>query len=421
MATSVFRLMRNAILGSEATFFLVFANVAYYLVACVADNRAFSSLGLEAFLVQWGASTSALVFSGEYWRLLSSMFMHVGIPHLLMNMAALLALGQVLERKIGPAALFTIYLVGGLSGGLVSALWHTEGIYVSCGSSGAILALAGGVFALILNGNRFAELPIKNLSICLVLTFSSGFFFQIDNAAHLGGLVSGFVHLMLMQFVCIRRQALKSVALSGISMALLLVIVGAGAMHYNADRHDVLVAARLLDVLGHIGLGDPGSSYSGVKSLEECVSGILSEESEQDTKIEKLRQCNEPWMSSGRVAILLKKEHERCREAVLELKSVYTDSGSLAALAIVDRYCLQQDRLYAVVFSEAAKDFNLASTLAAREEMELSLEASIGYPADQVRIVPAARALNAIFARVSETDRTLVWLKSCPLTSCSRF
>ncbi|EQA1904414.1 DUF6710 family protein [Escherichia coli] len=98
----------------------------------------------QSALIHLGANVASLTLSGESWRLLSSVFLHSSVSHLLMNMFALLVVGGVVERILGKWRLLIIWLFSGVFGGLISACYalrESEQIVISVGASGAIMGI----------------------------------------------------------------------------------------------------------------------------------------------------------------------------------------------------------------------------------------------------------------------------------------
>src|SRR5689334_15201366 len=98
-------------------------------------------------LIQWGANYKPLTLNGEWWRLFTSMFEHIGIMHLVMNMYALLFVGILLEPKLGKALFIVAYIVTGVMSGIVSLWWHDT--LLGAGASGAIFGMYGVFLALL--------------------------------------------------------------------------------------------------------------------------------------------------------------------------------------------------------------------------------------------------------------------------------
>ena len=146
-------------------------------------------------LVRWGSNVSGLTLHGEPWRLLTCLFVHAGLSHLLLNMSSLWLLGLLVEDRVGPLRLAVVYLASGVGGGLASLWWHSSGIN-SVGASGAIFGLYGLLLALLVSKKLVLDKSDRRamLGLVLYLVFSnllSGLTGNIDNAAHLGGLAHG--------------------------------------------------------------------------------------------------------------------------------------------------------------------------------------------------------------------------------------
>lgn len=144
----------------------------------------------------------AVIEGGEWYRLVSCMFLHFGIEHLMNNMLLLYFLGGTLERTIGHVKYVLLYLLSGLCGGLFSMymMLRTQDYAVSGGASGAIYGVIGALVYIVLrNHGRLEELTAKRLVFMVVLTLYYGFASSgVDNFAHLGGLAGGFVLAVLL-------------------------------------------------------------------------------------------------------------------------------------------------------------------------------------------------------------------------------
>ncbi|MDY4668808.1 MAG: rhomboid family intramembrane serine protease [Oliverpabstia sp.] len=147
------------------------------------------------FMLKWGAAYTPWILEGEWYRLFTSMFLHFGLEHLLNNMILLLFLGDTLEELTGHWKYLLIYLGGGFLGNLVSLFsdCRTGSMAVSAGASGAVFAVIGGVFViLLLNRGRIEHMTASRLLFVIVLTIYHGFqSVGVDNAAHIGGVVGG--------------------------------------------------------------------------------------------------------------------------------------------------------------------------------------------------------------------------------------
>src|SRR5258708_11458120 len=147
-------------------------------------------------LVHWGANVGAITFSGEWWRLLTNVFLHGGLMHIAFNMWALWNLGELCEALYGRWTFTAIYLICGLGASITSAAWHP---YVpSVGASGAIFGLAGALIAAFKLGEFSVPRSalsgtLRSLGAFVVYNLIFGFLPGIDMAAHVGGLVTGLI------------------------------------------------------------------------------------------------------------------------------------------------------------------------------------------------------------------------------------
>jgi membrane associated rhomboid family serine protease len=148
-------------------------------------------------LTAWGANAGPLTAGGQWWRLFTAMFLHVGIIHLAFNMWALWIIGQIVERLLGWTGLSVVYLLAGLAGSLASIAWNPD--VVSAGASGAIFGLFGALLGFLLRYRQAippAALKSATRSALVFLLYNLAFGAAvpgIDLACHLGGLASGIL------------------------------------------------------------------------------------------------------------------------------------------------------------------------------------------------------------------------------------
>lgn len=147
-------------------------------------------------IFNWGGIRADAIIGGQWWRLFSYMFVHIGIVHLLANMYALFMIGRGLERLIGKWLFSLSYIVTGIFAGLCSFLGHKDTLIVSAGASGAIAGIFGLFFVLLLTPmieKRARQNMLKQMGVILAinvgygLTNGSG----VDHYAHIGGLIGG--------------------------------------------------------------------------------------------------------------------------------------------------------------------------------------------------------------------------------------
>ncbi len=183
--------------GMSATKVLIAVNVVYFVVELLFGATALFGGGSVMELVRLGAMVPAYVaVKHEYWRMLTSMFMHDGLFHILFNMWALLVIGDFLERVLGRAKFLMVYFLSGLSGSVL-ILVAGPPLVPTIGASGAIFGVfaALGVYAFLNRGRDFMARGMLNqiiflLVINLILTFGIA---RISWQAHIGGLIGGAV------------------------------------------------------------------------------------------------------------------------------------------------------------------------------------------------------------------------------------
>ena len=150
------------------------------------------------FMLAHGAMFAPLVVDhGQYYRLVTSVFMHFGVSHLMNNMLVLFVLGDNLERAMGHVKYLIFYLLCGVGANLVSMTVNLMmgSLSVGAGASGAIFGVVGGlVYAVGVNRGRLEDLTSRQLGVMILLTLYHGFTsMNIDNAAHIGGLAAGIL------------------------------------------------------------------------------------------------------------------------------------------------------------------------------------------------------------------------------------
>ncbi len=171
------------------------ANVAIFLAMALASGSVMDFPG--EVMVRFGANFGPFTLSGQWWRLLTYMFLHGGLMHIAFNMWCLWELGALCESLYGRATFAAIYLITGIAAGLASVGWNPGTL--SVGASGAIFGLAGALIASFYLGEfSLPKVAIKGTLRSLLFFVGFNVLFGsvvsgIDNAAHAGGLVSGLI------------------------------------------------------------------------------------------------------------------------------------------------------------------------------------------------------------------------------------
>lgn len=190
------------------TYGLIFINVLIYLL-CILNNNLITTLAVNRYFIT----------SGQYYRLITGIFCHASIWHLVFNMYALYIIGMQLESFLGKYKYLAIYLLSGLSGSLLSILFSSN---YSVGASGAIFGLMGSLLYFGYHYRVYLDSVVKSQIIPLILiNLIIGFSFTgIDNFAHIGGLVGGILSTMALG---VKYKSTKFEMINGTIMYLIYI------------------------------------------------------------------------------------------------------------------------------------------------------------------------------------------------------
>lgn len=178
--------------GYFITPILINLNILIF-VAMIISGVHFMEPTLESLLL-WGGNFRPSTLNGEPWRVLTACFIHIGVVHLLFNMYALVYIGLLLEPRLGKTRFLAAYLLAGIAGSVASVAWNE--LTVSAGASGAIFGMYG-VFLAMLTTNLIEKSARQTFLTSTVIfvgyNLLGGLRGGIDNAAHIGGLISGLL------------------------------------------------------------------------------------------------------------------------------------------------------------------------------------------------------------------------------------
>jgi membrane associated rhomboid family serine protease len=200
---------------------LIGINVAVYVAELLSGSGVNGDRG---WIFEHGVLFGPLVQSGDWWRLITSAFMHYGPIHLAMNMYGLYWAGTILERAIGHWRFLLLYLVSGLMGsaGVMAKDALSSGIpSVTLGASGALFGVLGALFVLERRGHLSTGGQIAGLIVInLVFTFAFARFISVGG--HIGGLIGGIVAMFLL-LTFRSRAALGTAALVAVGVAAVVI------------------------------------------------------------------------------------------------------------------------------------------------------------------------------------------------------
>jgi len=388
------------------TYILFGINVAVF-IAMVASGISIINPETQHVL-KWGADYGPYTLDGQYWRLITSMFLHFGIIHIAANMWCLWSLGRLAEKLLGPVSVVAIYLLTGIGADLLSLSW--DPMRVSAGASGAIFGIAGALISILQFGNL--GYPRENVRKLLgyVVRFAFinlifGLRGHVDNMAHLGGLVTG----LLIGFFLARtfnapaeersNQNRNVLAASAVLLLLIFVPV-ARAKRYAAELNETqtaftkadyaaaaehakkYIAERPQDDYGYYYLG---ASYQKLGQLEdaerEYERGLAVNSGDQDMQIGLAEVCaaqgkwekalsffgkNREFISDDADALLLyatalvQIKNLPEAEEVLK-KSIHADSKLIESHKLLSDVLLQEGKT-----QEAMEEKHIADSLQAK-------------------------------------------------------
>jgi rhomboid protease GluP len=171
--------------------------VVYFILELMGDTTD------ATFMFAHGAMyPPAVLLGGEWYRLFTSAFLHFGFPHLINNMIMLVCLGSYLERALGKVKYVIFYLVAAVGSSLISmgSMIYSGDLAVSAGASGVVFGIIGALlYLVILYHGRFEDLTMRRFLLMVALSLYYGFSTTgVDNAAHVGGLLVGFVMCIIL-------------------------------------------------------------------------------------------------------------------------------------------------------------------------------------------------------------------------------
>lgn len=192
-----FQIAKEAISPGSSTFvtsWLCIVNIVVFFISVLAGANIFDPD--SSIMISLGANYTKAIMAGEYWRFVSSCFLHFGLAHLLSNMIALIFAGMILEHLIGGRFFLFVYLMCGIFASATSFFVHE--FTISAGASGAIFGIYGFMIGLVTTNFLQKEYRTRlgiYLLLYIGLNMAGGIMKEgIDNAAHLGGLLSGILY-----------------------------------------------------------------------------------------------------------------------------------------------------------------------------------------------------------------------------------
>jgi rhomboid protease GluP len=248
-------------------------------------------------LLNWGANFRPVTLEGQWWRLITNCFLHIGILHLLFNMYALLYIGILLEPRLGRLRFISAYLLTGIAASTTSLCWHE--LTNSAGASGAIFGMYG-VFLALLSTNIIEKAARKalltSIGVFVVFNLMNGLKAGIDNAAHIGGLLSGIIigYMFIPGLKRPHNGGLKTLPISiATSLVLISILIVYKKLPNDIGKYDTLMKQfvineqKALAILSQNGDGKTKRrmayelKYEGVQIWDEEIK-VISEAEKLD-------------------------------------------------------------------------------------------------------------------------------------------
>lgn len=249
---------------APATTVLMAINILVFIAMVLTSGSLFSFSGQT--LVSWGGNYGPWTLTGDYWRLVTTGFVHGGLIHIAFNMWCLWSLGQLSEKLFGSWITAAVYVLTGVGGSMLSIWWNPGRLEI--GASGAIFGIAGAI----LSGIKFGNVSVSSwqrrsifssLIFFIIINFAFGLSPGIDNMCHLGGFITGLIFGV--PLATASASGKKSFEWATIVLAA-LVLAGIGAQMVKTKRPP---AASLSNAVAAMQQHDYGSAIDILEQLTE--------------------------------------------------------------------------------------------------------------------------------------------------------
>jgi rhomboid protease GluP len=291
-----------------------------------------------ADIINWGGNYGPLTLSGDWWRLITCVFVHIGIIHIAFNMYALYMVGVYLEPLLGKTKYVAAYLCTGIFASLASLWWHKEPV-ASAGASGAIFGIYGVFLALLstsLIPKQIRNSLLQSIGIFVVYNLVYGMKSGVDNSAHIGGLVSGLL-IGYLYYPGLKMATKKAMAVVGIIIA---VTIAATAFYLQNNKAPNEARAKIKSELEDYKYKDSDKyteQLNKVIALEKRALAPFDDSLLNDQQLsEKLQNISIP-------------QWEKADEIVLEMKALDLSDRQKEKLSELEQYIgLRKEEIKAI-------------------------------------------------------------------------
>lgn len=313
---------------ASVTYALIAINVVVFILMAIQGAGIFDANGLVH--IRWGSNFGPLTQSGDWWRLFTAMFLHFGIIHLLLNMYALFSIANYLEPMLGKVRYITAYLCSGVLASLVSLWWHSTPAN-SAGASGAVFGMYGVFLALLTTSlipKKVRGPLLQSIVIFVIYNLAYGLKGGIDNAAHIGGLISGMGIGYLFAFAIKKeKQGQKATWVVPVVVAVSIVVCG---YYLQQNRSSQEERKAVLSELSNAGYPDSdrfNELYNQFVSLQEEALQVYNQYGENPSVLaDQLQEQAAPkWNEADTVAdkmLKLNVSEEQKQKAIIVKKYI---------------------------------------------------------------------------------------------------
>lgn len=385
---------------------LVIINLFVFIVAAFIDKRVFNLNETSSFLLSWGGNTSALTLSGEYWRLFSSIFLHVGITHVFFNIIALVYTGYLFENMFSRWLFLSVYILSGVAGGVLSVIVHRNELVISCGASGAILGLVGYLVAFSLCNKII--IPFVSIARNLLVILCMGFFLPVDNMVCLGGFIIGFILGALdinVQFPATQKKSRFNL-IPIIMIAIIECIILIKYTDFDGRRY-IMLSKLDLD-LKELRPGDSGQPVE-FRWLNQCI-----DEKIQNGKVSssELKSCGEMTgfieEYGVKIKIRINNDLNDCLKLTDQLRLNGVNKTEVVRLGIIGDYCMARKKVIDIAFGGSS-------------EVPVNIEKYIEVERKLNDSVFGKQTSDKVFSEVPNLIFDVVSAGQCPKIFCRRY
>jgi rhomboid protease GluP len=327
-AEDVDKVMKLSKSNLYITYGIIGINVLVFALMVIDGVGLFEPSGID--IIRWGANYGPLTLSGDWWRLISCVFVHIGIIHIAFNMYAFYMVGVFLEPMLGKTRYIVAYLSTGVFANLASLWWHSDPV-PSAGASGAIFGMYG-VFLAMLSTNLIPKHLrnglLQSIGIFIVYNLIYGMKSGVDNSAHVGGLVSGFVIGYLYYLFGMKGENAEKKKIPVVAAVAIVTLIVA-FLYLDKNKESSTVRSKTKSELEQYAFKDAdkfNDKYNSIIEMQNRANAPLTDTSLTDDQLaEKLKNISLP-------------EWEKADIVVKELKTYNVSDKAKHKAEVMQRY-----------------------------------------------------------------------------------